>query len=156
MKIATYLIRFLLALLFVVHGIQKLFTVSNKQDFAEAGMGQAFIDFYKLLETSHYLWFVGFFQLLCGVLLLFNRTYLLAAVMLVPMIFCLVATHVFFTRHTGYLVFDTLVLAADVFLIAPFHRELKFVFLKTPERLSAGKTAAGKIVSPPLSGRSAS
>lgn len=131
MKIATYIIRFLLVLLFALHGLEKLFTQANPAKFADGGMNQSFIDFYMMLDTTGYLKFVGFFQLLCGILLVFKRTYLLSAVMLVPMILCLIATHIFMSHSVGYIVFDTSILAVNLFLIYPSMSELRSVFLKS-------------------------
>lgn len=130
MKVAAYIVRFLLVLLFASHGIEKLFTTADQGKFAGTGMDRAFIDFYMMLEYTGYLKFVGLFQLLCALLLLPARTCLLAAVMLVPMILCLIATHLFMSHNTGYIIFDTAVLVADLFLIYPAWNELKKIFLK--------------------------
>ncbi|MEM6866393.1 MAG: MauE/DoxX family redox-associated membrane protein, partial [Bacteroidota bacterium] len=91
MNIVVYIIRFLLAFLFIYAGIEKLFLPYDpsvfRTDAAEAD--PVFFTYYELLQGSGYLYFVGFFQLLCGTLLIFKRTYLLGSIMLVPLILCL-------------------------------------------------------------------
>lgn len=130
MKIANYIIRFLLCILFGLHGIEKLFTTATEEKFTGAGMDQAFVDFYLMLDRTGYLQFVGLLQLCCSILLVFSRTYLLGAVMLVPLILCLLATHVFMSHNLGYILFDSSVLALNLFLIYPATSSLKEVFLK--------------------------
>lgn len=84
MKIAVYVIRILLALMFIWAGIEKLFLPFNPSVFRAntAEAAEEFFTFYELLQSTGYLYFVGFFQLLCGILLLFKRTYILAAISL--------------------------------------------------------------------------
>ena len=105
---ATYLIRFLLALIFIYAGIEKLFMPYNPSVFKSdvAMTDPKFFDFYDFLMGTGYLYFVGFFQLLNGLLLVFRRTYLLGAVMMIPLMLCLRMTHVFISRYVGYIVFD--------------------------------------------------
>ncbi|MEM9649877.1 MAG: DoxX family membrane protein [Bacteroidota bacterium] len=103
MKIGIYIIRFLLALTFIYAGVEKLFMPYDpslfRADAQEAA--EAFFTFYEFLQRSGYLHFVGFFQLLCGILLVFKRTYLLGSIMLVPLMLCLLMTHVFFSKYMG-------------------------------------------------------
>lgn len=49
---------------------------------------------------------------------------------LVPMILCLIATHIFMSHSIGYVSFDTGVLLADLLLIYPAWNDLKIIFLK--------------------------
>jgi len=130
MKITTYIIRFLLAVLFSLHGVEKLFTSASPDKFAAAGMHADFVEFYELLERTGYLAFVGALQLLCALLLLFARTYVLASVMLIPLILCLIASHVFMSHNVGYVLFDTAILVINLFLLYPEWPTLKETFLK--------------------------
>lgn len=122
MKILYYIIRGLLALQFVWAGIEKLFL-----PFKTPQMGAA-QEFYLILHHTGYLYFVGFFQLLCGILLIFKRAYLLGAIMLVPLILCLLATHIFISGMTGYMIYDTVLLLLDVLLVMSCYKRLLTIF----------------------------
>lgn len=65
-----------------------------------------FFEFYYLLEKTGYLYFVGFFQLLCGLLLLIKRAQILGSIMLMPLLLCLLMTHVFISKYmwSSYLI----------------------------------------------------
>jgi uncharacterized membrane protein YphA (DoxX/SURF4 family) len=136
MKISVYIIRFLLALLFIWAGIEKLFLPYDPSVFRAnaADSDPLFFEFYDLLQKAGYLYFVGFFQLLCGLLLVFKRTYLLGSVMLVPIVLCLLNTHIFFSKNTFYTCFDSVVLVLVLFLISRNYTELKTIFLKKDEK----------------------
>lgn len=132
MKIATYFIRFLLALLFIWAGIEKLFLPYDPTEFQTevAGTDPLFFEFYDLLHRAGYLYFVGFFQLLCGALMIFKRTYLLGSIMFVPLILCLLMTHVFFSQNWLYIVFDSVTFCVNLFLILQHAEALKDTILK--------------------------
>ena len=137
MKIAIYIIRFLLALLFIWSGTEKLFLPYDPSVFKANSLESdpSFFEFYDLLQGAGYLYFVGFFQLLCGLLLVFKRTYLLSSIMLVPLILCLLMSHVFFSKNPYYISFDSTMLVLMLFLISRNFTELKPVFLKQPNTL---------------------
>ena len=137
MKIAVYVIRFLLALLFIYAGIEKLFLPYNPSVFkADMAMTDPqFFVFYDLLMTAGFLYFVGFFQLLNGLLLVFKKTYLLGAVMMVPLLLCLLMSQVFISKYIGFILFDSTLFVLNALLIAPHFKELKSVFLKKQKRL---------------------
>lgn len=132
MTITSYLFRFLLTLLFVWHGLQKLLM---HQAIPNDGLHPRFTTFYALLSDSGFLLFVGFCQLLCGILLVFKKTSLLGAVMLVPLLLCLVMTHVFISRNTAYLLFDVLLLFMNGFLVYLDFARLKTAFLAPQQTL---------------------
>lgn len=115
----VYIIRFSLALLFIYAGIEKLFLPYDSSVFKanNATSDPSFFEFYDLLQAHGYTFFVGFFQWTCGVLLVFKRSYLLGSIMLVPLILCLLMTHVFFSENTFYLLFDSTVLVLNTVLI---------------------------------------
>lgn len=122
--------RVLPGLLFVYSGIEKLFLPFDAGQFTEHyQVKQDFITFYMQLQRTGYLYFVGFFQLLCGALLLFRRTHLSGAVMLIPLLFCLLATHVFISKDMGWLLYDCLMLILTVTLIIPHYKKLRQIFL---------------------------
>ncbi|MEM9338024.1 MAG: MauE/DoxX family redox-associated membrane protein [Bacteroidota bacterium] len=137
MKVARYIIRFLLAFIFVYAGIEKLFLPYNPSVFkSDVEMTDPrFFEFYDFLMGSGYLYFVGFFQLLCGLLLVFRRTYLLGAVMMVPLMLCLLMTHVFISRYMGFIVFDGAMFLLNAVLVFGHYQELKATFLKSQPRL---------------------
>ena len=132
MKIARYIIRFLLALVFIYAGIEKLFLPYNPSVFKSdiAMTDPQFFEFYDLLMGTGYLYFVGFFQLLNGFLLVFKRTYLLGSVMMVPLLLCLLMTHLFISRYLGFILFDGVMFALNGLLVISHFDELKTLFLK--------------------------
>ena len=132
MKLATYSIRFLLALIFIYAGIEKLFLPFNPSVFRtdHAATDPLFFEFYELLQEAGYLYFVGFFQFLCGLLMVFKRTYLLGAIMFVPLLLCLLMTHIFFSKYPFYIGFDSVVFLLNAFLIATRFKILKPVLVK--------------------------
>ena len=132
MKIAVYVIRILLALMFIRAGIEKLFLPFNPSVFRAntAEAAEEFFTFYELLQSTGYLYFVGFFQLLCGILLLFKRTYLLAAIMLVPLILCLLMTHVYLSKNTFYILFDSSMFLLNAVLIGYHLKTIQQTILK--------------------------
>ena len=135
MKIATYIIRFLLALLFIHAGTEKLFLPYDPAEFQTevAVTNPLFFKFYDLLHRAGYLYFVGFFQFLCGVLMIFKRTYLLGSIMFVPLILCLLMTHVFFSQNWLYIVFDSVTFCVILFLIVQHAKALKATILKSQD-----------------------
>lgn len=137
MKIVRYIIRFALALIFIYAGTEKLFLPYNPSVFkSDVEMTDPkFFEFYDFLMGTGYLYFVGFFQLLNGLLLVFKRTYLLGAVMMVPLMLCLLMTQVFISRYVGFILFDGAMFALNVILIAEHFKELKALFLKPQKGL---------------------
>ncbi|MGD1947445.1 MAG: MauE/DoxX family redox-associated membrane protein [Croceivirga sp.] len=137
MKITVYIIRFLLAFLFIYAGIEKLFLPYDpslfRADVAEAD--PIFFIYYDLLQGVGYLYFVGFFQLLCGLLLVFKRTYLLGSIMLVPLMLCLLMTHIFFSRYHVFIIFDTIMFSLNLMLLFHRYKDWQSVLLKKQETL---------------------
>lgn len=132
MNIVFGLIRCLLALQFGYAGIEKLFLPFDRKTFLTHYPGELpFSRFYLLLQDTGYLHFVGFFQLLCALLLLFPRTWLLGSIMLVPMLLCLLATHVFISGNMANLAYDIVLLLFNTILILTRFNSLKRTFLQT-------------------------
>ncbi|MEM1259144.1 MAG: hypothetical protein AAGC45_09795 [Bacteroidota bacterium] len=119
MHIVIYIIRFLLAFLFIYAGVEKLFLPFDPSVFRTdaAQADPAFFTYYELLQGSGYLYFVGFLQLLCGTLLVFKATYLLGSIMLVPLILCLLMTHVFFSKYHVFIIFDSVMFSLNLVLL---------------------------------------
>ncbi len=132
MKITNYIIRFLLALIFIYSGIEKIFLPYNPSVFKSdmAMTDPKFFEFYDFLMGTGFLYFVGFFQLINGLLLVFKRTYLLGAVMMVPLMLCLLMTQIFIGRYTGFIIFDSVLFVLNAVLIFQHYPQLKGVFLK--------------------------
>ncbi|MEM1406125.1 MAG: MauE/DoxX family redox-associated membrane protein [Bacteroidota bacterium] len=137
MDIARYIIRFLLALIFIYAGIEKLFLPYNPSVFKSdvAMTDPKFFEFYDFLMSTGYLYFVGFFQLLNGLLLVFRRTYLLGAVMMVPLMLCLLMTQIIIGKYTGFIIFDSVLFLMNGFLIMSHYQALKTTFFKPQTRL---------------------
>jgi len=136
MKALVYIIRFLLALLFIWAGVEKLFLPYDPSVFKANSLESdpMFFEFYDLLQKAGYLYFVGFFQLLCGLLLVFKRTYLLGSVMLVPLILCLLMTHIYFSKNNFYLIFDSVLFCLNGILILQKRKPLYDSLLSKQER----------------------
>lgn len=132
--IPIYVIRFLFAFLFIFAAIEKLFLpydpIKLQQESFEATGNDAYFNYYNMLQNSGYLYFVGICQMLCGVLIIFRRTYFFGSLMLLPLILCLLMTHVFFTKNTEYLIFDSTILLLNFFLIFSRSREMFPVIFK--------------------------
>ena len=136
MKIIIYSIRFLLGLLFIFYGIEKLFLPYDPSAFKEnlPEYNIHFVEFYELLQNTGYLYFVGFFQLLCGLLLIFKRTYFLGSIMLTPILLCLVMVHIFISRNLSYIAFDSLLFLCNISLIAYNFKKIKPAILQRQQR----------------------
>ncbi|MEM6893485.1 MAG: MauE/DoxX family redox-associated membrane protein [Bacteroidota bacterium] len=132
MVVISYIIRFLLAFMFVYAGIEKLFLPYDPSVFRTdaAQADPIFFTYYDLLQGSGYLFFVGFFQLLCGGLLIFKRTYLLGSIMLVPLVLCLLMTHIFFSKYHVFIIFDSVVFGLNLILLLSRAKEWGPVLLK--------------------------
>ncbi|MEM9362948.1 MAG: DoxX family membrane protein [Bacteroidota bacterium] len=132
MKIASYIIRFLLAFMFIYAGIEKLFLPYDPSVFRTdaAQADPIFFTYYDLLQGSGYLYFVGFFQLLCGTLLVLKRTYLLGSIMLVPLMLCLLMTHVFFSKYLPFIIFDSAMFLMNTVLLSYRSKDWQPILLK--------------------------
>lgn len=137
MIVLSYIFRFILAILFIRAGIEKLFLPYDPSVFKAnaATSDPLFFEFYDLLHSAGYLYFVGFFQLSCGVMLVFKRTHLLGSVMLIPLLFCLFMTHVFISKNSFYMMFDGALLVMVLMLVFQHFKPLKELFLQSPSSL---------------------
>jgi putative oxidoreductase len=89
MKIASTIARFLLALAFIVFGLNG-FLHFIPQPPPPPGLAG---DYFTVMSASHYLVFVFALQLLAGVLFLFRRTTPLALVIIAPVIVNILLFH---------------------------------------------------------------
>lgn len=90
MKIASTVARYLLGLLFLVFGSNAFLHFIPMPPPPPGLMGQ----FSGALYASHYVYVIGFFQVVPAILLLINRYVPLAVTLLGPMIFNILVTHV--------------------------------------------------------------
>jgi uncharacterized membrane protein YphA (DoxX/SURF4 family) len=88
MKILILIARILLGLMFVVFGLNPFLNFIPA--VLPPGPGGVFLG---VLISSHYVYMVGLFQLIPGILLLINRFVPLALVLLAPMIVNIVTYH---------------------------------------------------------------
>jgi hypothetical protein len=89
MKIVTLVARYLLALIFVVFGLNGFLHFLNPPPPASELAKQ----FFTVLMASHYMVFVFALQLVAGVLFLFRRTVPLALVLIAPVIVNILLFH---------------------------------------------------------------
>lgn len=129
MKYTLYVIRFLLALLFIYAAIDKIINPVLPKD--EIGISTEFIAFYSLLLESKFMYFVCACQFICGFLLLFNRTYLLGAIMFVPLLLCLIMVHVFISNSSFYILFDSSLFLMNSILIVYRFKKIKPIFINS-------------------------
>ena len=97
MKIVVLIARLLLGLVFVVFG-SNIFLHFIPTPPMPAGPIK---DFNTVMESTHYILMVGFFQVLSGVLLLINRYVPLALTILAAMIVNILTTHLL-VMHGGF------------------------------------------------------
>ncbi len=133
MRFTNWIIRALLIVLFTFAGIEKLFLPYDKEIFAasKTNSDPIFVDYYDLLMTTGYLNYVGIIQLIIAVLLVFSRTYLLGAIMLLPLMVSIIMTHVFLSGDLIYLAMDTGFLLMNLALIWPHREKLSKTFFTT-------------------------
>ena len=96
MKIAALIARILLGLIFLVFGLNGFLQFIPVGTLPPGLAGQ----FFSVLLQSHYVYFVSFFQLAGGVLLLANRYVPLGLTLLGPVIANILAYHLFLD-HQG-------------------------------------------------------
>jgi putative oxidoreductase len=89
MKIAASIARFLLGAMFLVFGLNGFFNFLPQGPMPTGLAGQ----YMEVLTASHYMAFVFFVQLVCGVLFLVNRYVPLALVMIAPVLVNILLFH---------------------------------------------------------------
>ncbi|MDB4872460.1 MAG: hypothetical protein JWL97_3464 [Gemmatimonadales bacterium] len=95
MKIASTIARYLLALIFIVFGLNGFLHFIPQPPPPSEHAGQ----YFKVMSESHYLMFVFGFQLLAGVLFLFRRTVPLALTIAGPLLVNILLFHVLMDPH---------------------------------------------------------
>lgn len=97
MKVAVLIARILLGLIFAFFGSNVLF-----QFLPTPPMPPGFLkDFMAVMSGTHYLWVIGFFQLVPGILLLVNRYVPLALTILAAEIVNILTTHILVMHGAG-------------------------------------------------------
>jgi uncharacterized membrane protein YphA (DoxX/SURF4 family) len=90
MKIASIIARYLIALVFIVFGLNGfLHFLPMKPPSSETAM-----QYFTVMSASHYLWFVFGLQVIAGALFLFRRTVPLALTLAGPLIVNILLFHV--------------------------------------------------------------
>src|ERR1700722_10843403 len=89
MKIASIIARYLIALIFIVFGLNGfLHFLPMKPPSSETAM-----QYFTVMSVSHYLWFVFGLQIIAGALFLFRRTVPLALTLAGPLIVNILLFH---------------------------------------------------------------
>jgi uncharacterized membrane protein YphA (DoxX/SURF4 family) len=99
MKIVYVIARVLLGLIFAFFGSNVMFQFLPTPPMPPGELK----DFMTVMSTTHYLWVVGFFQFVPGILLLINRYVPLALTVLAAMIVNILTTHIL-VMHGGGLI----------------------------------------------------
>ena len=90
MKIASTIARYLLALVFIVFGLNGfMHFLPQKPPSSQMAM-----QYFTVMSASHYLWFVFGLQVIAGALFLFRRTVPLALTLAGPLIVNILLFHV--------------------------------------------------------------
>ena len=97
MKIVVLIARLLLGLIFAFFGANGLFNFLHMPPPPPGPVG----DFMKAMAETHYLYVIGFFQLVPGLLLLINRYVPLALTVLAAEIVNILATHILVMHGEG-------------------------------------------------------
>ena len=90
MKIVAMIARLLLGIIFLVFGSNIFLHFIPTPPMPPGTMA----DFSRVLADSHYIWVVGFFQVVPAILLLINRYVPLALTLLAPVIVNIDVTHI--------------------------------------------------------------
>lgn len=97
MRVAVLISRVLMGLIFVVFGANMLFPFLPTPPIPPGPVR----DFTTVMSSTHYLWVVGFFQLVPGILLIVNRYVPLALTVLAAQIVNILTTHIFVMKGSG-------------------------------------------------------
>ena len=90
MKIVTMIARYLLGLMFVVFGLNDFFNFIPMGPLPTGLAG----DFFKVMFTTHYFYFIGAVMFVGGLLLLINRYVGLELTLLGPVLFNILVFHI--------------------------------------------------------------
>jgi uncharacterized membrane protein YphA (DoxX/SURF4 family) len=90
MKVVVIIARILLGLVFLVFGLNKFFNFIPSGPLPAGVAGQ----FIGALMSTHYIWLVGLFETVPGILLLINRYIPLALCLLAPVIVNILAVNI--------------------------------------------------------------
>lgn len=128
----NYLSRLFLAWVFIPHGWEKLTVKINPEEYINFGLGGNFLEFYLIWEKTGFIWVIGFAQLVGGLLLIPKMTSLFASIWLFPISLGMFLCHVFISHAQDFMLFDAVVLLANLYIIVQYLPELsKILFKKT-------------------------
>lgn len=128
--VLTYLSRLFLAWVYIPHGWEKLTKKIDPQEYIDFGLAGDFLDFYLIWERTGFIWVIGLGQLIGGLLLIPKRTYLFGSIWLLPISIGMLFCHVFLSHAMDFLIFDSLVLLFNLYLLFINYLPLKSLFLK--------------------------
>lgn len=129
---ALRIIGIALGLFFIYAGAKKLFLPPAPRTGGPTTIPPEFIDLIKALKSSSYFMImVAWFQLISGVLLIWDKTRLIGALLLIPITFNIFAMHVVLDNRWDENLFTGLLLLANVWLIIPHLPNLYNPKLKT-------------------------
>ncbi len=130
MKWYHNIISTLIGLFFLYAGAIKItMPVQENDPQAWQGQNELYKTYYMLLQNTGYMGFVAVCQVILGILLIYTRTRLLAAIMFIPLLINLICTHIYISHNMPNLVLDTVLLLLVGSLIAPHFSPLKKTIL---------------------------
>ncbi len=129
LEIAIVGLSIALGLFFMYKGITKHFLSPCKVYGPESTLPLEYQQVISGLCNSGMLVFVGFFQVLSGLLLLFSRTRLLGAIVLLPIILTIFLLHYFLDNRPHELVETGIPLATTILIIVFYAPKWKPIFI---------------------------
>ncbi|MCA1761433.1 MAG: hypothetical protein LC664_00325 [Flavobacteriales bacterium] len=119
------LVAVLLGLFFIYAGAKKLFVPPEPRTDGHSTVPAEFIDLIRAFKGSGYFMImVAWFQLTAGALLLWKRTMLIGALLLLPVTFNIFAIHVALDNRMGEYIFTGILLAANSAIVLTYLRQL--------------------------------
>ena len=157
MKLTRTVLRYLVAVLIITYGFAKLngsqFTILDSELDKPLGQVSGFwLTWYYFGYSQFYGNFIGLAQVLGGVLLMFGRTTLLGACLLLPIIANIILVDIFFSIDPGALLVALFIEVALLIILGPNLMEfydLFWVKQKRPPSTICESTVATCAVSTP-------
>lgn len=131
----NYLCRLFLAWVYVPHGWEKLTIKINPEEYIDFGLGGDFLEFYLIWEKTGFIWVIGFAQLVGGLLLIPRVTSLFASIWLFPISVGMFFCHVFISHSQDFMLFDAIVLFANLYILIKYLPSLFKVLFKKPKTI---------------------
>lgn len=147
MKLTRTILRYVVAFLVITYGFAKLngsqFTILDSELDKPLGQVSGFwLTWYYFGYSQFYGTFIALAQILGGVLLMFGRTTLLGACLLLPIIANIILVDIFYQIDLGALVVALFIELALLFILGPHLKEIYDLFWVKQKRSSASKPSA--------------